>query len=285
MDKNPILIIHGWSDDRFSFRELGFFIHKRLNRPLHYINVADWISLDDDVTIQDLAYGLEKEFRKLNLKTIDIISHSTGTLIVREWLTSFYSPDKNPVHRFISLAGAVFGSYLAHKGKTFLSKILKSEIGKFETGESLLQSLELSSPYLWNLAFKDIFSDNEWYGSDRILLTSLVGNTGYSGIASIINESGSDGIVRISDANFNSQYISLDLTKENPVLKNKNSIKTAFGILDGDNHSTIKYYKDKSSEYSKKNKIIEALTVNNDGYERFVAKLQILNEFIIKDDK
>lgn len=243
----PAVIIHGWSDDSSTFNKLATFIKSNLGPQITNIDLGDWISMNDDVTYVDLAEAMNRAWSAFKLPTesrsVNVIVHSTGALVTREWMTRYFTPDSVPIKRFLMLAPANFGSPLAHKGRSFLGRAFKGwGNDNFETGNSILKGLELASPYSWDLAHKDLFTSDSWYGSGRILATVLVGNKGYDGIRSIANEIGSDGTVRISTANLNSNKIHIELdedqTPKNPILSSSNG-DIAFGIVNGINHSTI----------------------------------------------
>ena len=55
---NPIVIIHGWSDDFGSFRKLRDFLSTNLGVPAKILKLGDRISLDDDVGYADIAMAL-----------------------------------------------------------------------------------------------------------------------------------------------------------------------------------------------------------------------------------
>ncbi|MBF3202597.1 alpha/beta hydrolase, partial [Pseudomonas aeruginosa] len=50
-----IVIVHGWSDDSKSFRRLAEQLEAWFGSAPTQIRLADWISLQDDVTYADLA--------------------------------------------------------------------------------------------------------------------------------------------------------------------------------------------------------------------------------------
>lgn len=252
MSRN-IVLIHGWSDESKSFKKLQLFLREKLSATTHVISLADWVSMDDDVTYRDLARAMQNAWEAYQLPTqpgsVDVVVHSTGALVTREWMTTFHRPDTVPIKRFLMLAPANFGSHLAHKGHSFLARAFKGWGSGFQTGKKILQGLELASEYTWALAERDLFvaEADRWYGRDRILATVLVGNTGYDGISSIANEDGSDGTVRISTANLNALRVSLTFTPGNPVptfAEQRSRGDIAFAIQDRENHSTIAF-KDK----------------------------------------
>lgn len=243
-----IVIIHGWSDHSASFRKLARLLSQRLEAETRIINLADWLSLDDDVTYADLAVAMQRAWVEGKLpvepRSVDLVVHSTGALVAREWMTTFHAPDTVPVHRFLMLAPANFGSPLAHKGHSFIGRAVKGWGSGFQTGRQILHGLELASPYTWQLAERDVFTTpaGRWYGRGRVLATVLAGNTGYRGISAIANERGGDGTVRIACANLDALRLELDFSpdSETPRASLKSaSGDVAFGVLDGENHSTL----------------------------------------------
>ncbi|MCQ9377777.1 triacylglycerol lipase [Methyloversatilis sp. XJ19-49] len=244
----PIVIVHGWSDESRTFRGLAKLLEKEFDSRPSLINLADWISMDDDVTFADLAEAMQRAWVAANLPTkprsANIITHSTGALVVRDWMTRYYQPSSVPIKRFLMLAPPNFGSQLAHKGHSFIGRAIKGwKNHGFETGEQILKGLELASPFTWALAERDLFSNENWYGQGAVLATVLIGNEGYDGVRAIANEKGSDGTVRISTANLNCSRLNLHLDENQTLVKNleieRSNTKVAFGIVNSLNHSSI----------------------------------------------
>lgn len=244
----PLVIIHGWSDNATSFKPLAQLLEHQLNRSPQFINLANYISLDDEVTFADLVAAMSNAWLKQKLPTspaaVDVVVHSTGGLIIRDWLTHYFTPETAPIKHLLMLAPANFGSPLAHKGQAFIGRVVEGFNGQkdFQVGEKLLKGLELASPYSWQLAMRDRFGPQEFYGPGKILCTVLVGNTGYNGISAAANEDGTDGTVRVSTANLNCAYLTVDFYHD--PLHPKYSYKvsngaTAFAVIPDENHSTI----------------------------------------------
>jgi pimeloyl-ACP methyl ester carboxylesterase len=264
---NPLVIIHGWSDESGSFDDLHDFVGGLQGVPPAVIHLADWISMDDRVTYQDIALAMDRAWKAKGLPTtprsVDVIVHSTGALVTRHWMTLYHTPATVPIHRFVMLAPANFGSPLAHKGHSFIGRAIKGwKQPDFQTGKEILKGLELASPYTFHLASKDLFvaPGGRWYGRDRILATILVGDTGYSGISAIANEDGSDGTVRISTANLNCARLTAVLgpgqvPKTVELQRSVGSI--AFGVVKNENHSTIAF-KDKGPKNPATSALIQA---------------------------
>jgi hypothetical protein len=160
--------------------------------------------------------------RKL-AKNFDMIVHSTGGLVAREWLTAYYLDNAKdvPVRRLVMLAPANYGSRLASMGKSLLGRVVKGWGNWFHTGTQMLNALELASPYQWALAQRDIFSESDSdrrtiYGPDFVLPFVITGSHPYpSMLRQIVNENGGDGTVRVPAANLNAIGATLDFCNAN----------------------------------------------------------------------
>ncbi len=179
------------------------------------------------------------------------------------------------------LAPANFGSPLAHKGTSFIGRVIKGwNLNEFfQVGKLILKGLELGSSYSWDLAKKDRFGSLNFYDKNAALTTVIVGNTGWTGIASAANEPGSDGTVRVSTANMNSAYIFADLTgpAQNPATftYTRSIGKTGFLVLDGLNHSDVHLIttpQDPKHQVALE-AIIQALLVNDNSFDNYCADL------------
>ncbi len=279
---NPLVIIHGWSDQSQSFDPLARQLAQKLGAAPTEIRLGDWISMNDEVTLLDVAAALSMAWQHYGLpsspRSVDVVVHSTGSLVVREWMTRYYTPKSIPIHRLLMLAPANFGSPLAHKGHSFIGRAIKGwgEPG-FQTGEQILKALELGSPYTYELAHRDLFDiETPWYGAGGILCTVLVGDAGYKGIASIANEAGSDGTVRISTANLNAAKITLELNeKHEPIRFDVQSSlgSIAFGVVTGQNHSTIALKEKGPNNDLTAELMVSALKVVDDGWDKWISSL------------
>lgn len=275
-EMRKIVIVHGWSDDSKSFRRLSSQLASWFGSPPLQIHLADWISLQNDVTYPDLVEAMDRAWLGLNLprtpRSVDIVTHSTGALVVRDWMTRFFAPETVPIMRFLMLAPANFGSPLAHTGQSFIGRVIKGwNKFIFQTGTQVLKGLELGSPYTVQLAQRDLFDPvNTWYGPGKVLATVLVGNTGYSGIEAIANEDGGDGTVRISTANLNAHQLVLTLDQRQQVqsytYQQSNGV-VGFAIIDRENHSTIALKGSSKNPEVTLTLIKKALSVSDNDYQ------------------
>ena len=282
MPTRPLVIIHGWSDDSRSFEPIVQLLRQYDKREPRFINFADYITLDDEVTYDDLAAAMAWAWERENLPeevgSVDAIVHSTGALVIRHWLTQYYTEKTAPIKHLVMLAPANFGSALAHKGRAFMGRIARGFNSKktFQVGEQLLKGLELASPFTWNLAMEDRFNSESFYGPGKILCTVLIGDTGYTGIAAAANEKDADGTVRIASANMNCAFIDADFS-ENPV-KPKYSFRDsngliAFAISPGENHQTIIAQGGGPRQSSTIEIVSEALGISDDEFAGWCQQL------------
>lgn len=225
--RNPVLILHGWSDNADSFVPLSGYL-KTKGYQTENLFLADYISMADDVAIDDAAKAMEtavrQKFVRGELKfPFDLIVHSTGGLVARAWLSRHYTGEAStalPVQRLLMIAPANFGSRLATAGQTILGRIAKGWDHGFHTGKLMLDGLELGSPFQWGLAANDLFAldadePGTIYGAERVWPFVLVGSMPYqSGLRQMANENGADGTVRVSAANLNAYGATLDFTRE-----------------------------------------------------------------------
>lgn len=290
-----IVVLHGWSDHSDSFKPLVARLRALGLADIMPIHLGDYVSMDDDVTYDDIIQAMQAAWKKAGLPTsprsVDVIVHSTGGLVIRHWMTSCYTPETNPVRRLLMLAPANFGSHLAHKGVSFLGRIAKGFKSDrlFHTGEKILRGLELASPFTWELARKDRLQDGPaWYGPGRVLATVLVGTGGYSGISAAANTSGSDGTVLVSTANLNPAFAQFDFatTPNRPsrLMLDANG-KTAFCRMPKENHSTIAGKDNGPKNPATLQLIRQALEVTDAGFDAHCQALATLNAQHRRDEQ
>ena len=223
-----VLIIHGWSDTSKSFRSLAGFLSNHGYEP-KVLWLGDYISKDDDVRVEDVAKRMGEVIDGMIAsgdldKSFDMIVHSTGGLVARAWLTSWYrgAADKCPAKRLVMLAPANYGSKLAAMGKSFLGRVVKGYDNWFQSGQAMLNDLELSSPYQWELAQRDILiapsgDAARYYGDGLVWPFVIVGTHPYANLLrQIVNENGSDGTVRVCAANLNARGVTIDFRENDP---------------------------------------------------------------------
>lgn len=250
-----VAIVHGWSDSSKSFHNLRRFLDAN-GYEVAQIWLGDYVSMDDDVRIEDVAKRMQRVVQTAIAEgrltvPFDLIVHSTGGLVAREWLATYYPTGEGaPVKRLVMLAPANFGSRLAALGKSMIGRVAKGWNNWFQTGEEMLRSLELASPYQWNLARRDLFDPDDTgeagpYGSDRIWPFVITGTRAYSsGLRKIVNEHGSDGTVRACAANLNAVGMTIDFAADpaNPTVRRwraRGDMRCPLAVLPDRDHGAV----------------------------------------------
>lgn len=261
---NPqVVILHGWSDKSASFEPLAKFLEKNGYDAVP-IFLGDYISLRNDVTIDDVAKRMEAVVRARMAKpesspdrlgpSFHMIVHSTGGLVARRWVSRYHTAGDFPLRNLVMLAPANFGSALAHKGRSVLAKVAKGWHTGLETGDEMLYALELGSSFQWDLARADLFAQpgdaTVYYAPRKIRPFVIVGTFPYDeGIRKLINENGSDGTVRVAAANLNARGMTLDFTGDPKRLmepevrpwirRGGDDLRFPLAVLPDRNHGTV----------------------------------------------
>jgi hypothetical protein len=291
MPKHPIVLVHGYSDKGESFKRWNDVLAQN-GYDATTIHLGNYVSLSNEITIKDIAEGFDRALRESLLgdsRSFDAIVHSTGMLVVREWLAGTTGASERPdlakqrqgrLKRLIGLAPATFGSPMAHKGRSWLGAIFKGgkEPGPdfMEAGDLVLAGLELGSAYTWDLAHRDFLTDTAVYGSSAATPFPfiLVGLKDYGWLKRTVTEPGTDGTVRWSGVGFNSRKVRIDLTVE-PTRRKRISIEPWKNVivpqvfLPDLNHGTIL----QKPSNTLIDMVLDALQVSSStGYENWAKK-------------
>lgn len=268
---NRTLLIHGYSATGAEFQNWKSAL-VTAGIDVATIEIGNYITLNNEITIKDLGEAFDRALRltkwsagsKDDSWTFDAIVHSTGMLVVRQWLTSDPFDRDDPRSRvrrlkhLVGLAPATFGSPQGKEGRSWLGALVKGnrELGPdfMNAGDMVLDGLELGSRYTWELALKDMLCPKPLYekGPNTPYVAVFIGNVGYSGVSAVANTPGSDGTVRWAGCALNSRMVELDFLRE-PRLTDASGKPTRVKISDwvtgrldcpiialtGKNHGTI----------------------------------------------
>lgn len=226
-----LLLIHGYSSEGQDFVPWKNAL-AAAGIPAAVINVGNYITLNNEVTIKDLGEAFDRALRLTTFAgqepgddwTFDAIVHSTGMLVLRQWLTSdpyrhLPGDPRSRVRRLkhlVGLAPATFGSPQAKKGRSWLGALVKGnkQLGPdfLNAGDMVLDGLELASQYTWVLAHQDMICKTPFYDQDNNTpyVAVFIGNTPYTGLSGIANSPGTDGTVRWAGCALNTRKVSLD---------------------------------------------------------------------------
>jgi hypothetical protein len=224
---NPILLIHGYSaESRRSDARSITAIYGRLPAELRRrygksqvrtLNVARYLSLVDGIKLDDLSRAMDQALRAempdLLAGRFDVIIHSTGALVVRNWLRR-HSPRPSPVQRLIYLAGANFGSGWAHVGRSQLAKWGRLVFqGGTERGVQVLDALELGASEAIDLNRFFLSPERSLPRRYRVREFCVIGSQVKDSWLPVpvryAHEDGSDGVVRVAAGNLNWNYAAI----------------------------------------------------------------------------
>ncbi|HTV42578.1 MAG TPA: hypothetical protein VMF08_18580 [Candidatus Sulfotelmatobacter sp.] len=285
----PVVILHGWSDTSASFQSLGQWL-KSNGFDVTNIWLGDYLSMNDEITLFDLGAAFQRALADNNIPqtphSFDLIVHSTGGLVAREYLWQICDgdPSVTPVSHLLMMSPANFGSPLASLGKSVLGRLFKgwgwNHVG--QTGTQILNALELASPYSWQLAESDLFNPAfKICTPAHTIVTVLAGTVAYDDpLRRTVHEDGSDGTVRVSTANLNAHYLKLnfsDPAKPTLVSMPRCFDPIAFAVFPR-NHTTIHdpLQPDPNNDWA--NVVKCALTTDPGGYADLVAKCQTITK-------
>ena len=282
MAKRPIVLVHGYSDKGASFGRWRAALQAQ-GYDAATIHLGSYVSLSNEISIKDIAEGFDRALANTGLlrndEPFDAIVHSTGMLVIREWLAGTIGTLDRPqlaqerqsrLKHLIGLAPATFGSPMAHKGRSWLGAMFKGgrEPGPdfMDAGDLVLRGLELGSTYTWDLAHRDFLSDPPIYGRSggTPYPFIFIGLSDYGWLKRVVTEPGTDGTVRWSGAGFNCRKVRVDLTVE-PTRRQRVTIDAwrnavvPLVFLKGHNHSDI--LREPSKELVAM--VTEALTVSS----------------------
>jgi hypothetical protein len=222
MAGRKLVLIHGYSDQGPSFDNWAAKLRGR-GVDANAINICNYISLNNEITIPDIAEGLGRAADYLEWspdQEFDAIVHSTGMLVIRAWLCNNNRRQKYLKH-LVGLAPATWGSPLAHLGRSWLASILRGnhQIGPdfLNAGNRVLDGLELGSKFTWDLAHRDLLCDSPLFttGPGSPYVAVFIGNQAYPGIKELVDKPGTDGTVRWAGCSLNTRKFTIDLRRSN----------------------------------------------------------------------
>ena len=223
----PILLIHGYSTEGKDktvekiYGTLPAELRKLFgSNNVRELNLSRWISLNDGIRLDDVSFAmniaLNEEYPHLLESGFHVIIHSTGALVVRNWIKKF-SPKPCPIKNLVHLAGANFGSGLAHVGQGQLSRWKNTLTQGTGVGTRVLHELEFGSWKTLDLHLHFLKQGNDIYNDYQVQEFCIIGSQtlGFLRLVPIryVKEDSSDNTVRTSASNLNFNYIPV---KPNP---------------------------------------------------------------------
>ena len=184
------------------------------DREVFELDISRYISLEDGIGIDDISRAfdnaLNTDFRHLRDGTFHVVIHSTGALVIRNWIRKF-AGRRQPIRNLVYLAGANFGSGWAHLGKGQLARWGRQFWSGSEAGVKVLNALELGSSDTIDMQVGFISEGGEMVKTHGVREFVIIGSQPKTSLMSIpvrfAREDGSDGVVRVSSANLNFIYV------------------------------------------------------------------------------
>ena len=217
----PILLVHGYSSDgkdntaKQIYGSLPAELRKQFGRnAVREINLSRWISLSDGITLDDVSFAMERALRNEHADLLEngfhVVIHSTGALVVRNWIRLF-SARPSPIVNFVHLAGANFGSGLAHIGQGQLSRWGRLIFQGTGRGTHILEELEFGSWKTIDLHRHFLAAGNDMYHDYAVQEFCLIGSQTLGLLRPVpiryVKEDSSDNTVRTSAGNLNFNYL------------------------------------------------------------------------------
>lgn len=223
----PILFIHGYSSEEKDksvteiYGDLPQLVKTYFpERKLELLNLSRWLSLNDALHLDDVTLAMDRALKQqcpeLLSQGFDVIVHSTGALIVRNWLRN-YSTKPSPIGKIIYLAGAHFGSGLAHIGRGQLSRWYRRFHGT-GVGLRILAELEIGSHRTLDLQHHLMRMSKALRNEYGVYEFCLAGSQTLSSFRYLpiryLKEDSADNTVRTASANLNSTWIEVKPTEK-----------------------------------------------------------------------
>ena len=220
----PIVLIHGYSaespaSDPTSIASIYGTLPQRLRASYDVVEVdlSRYVSLSDSVSVADIARGLNRALLEQHPALLEsgfhVVIHSTGALVIRTWIRLF-SAKPSPIRNLVYLAGANLGSGWASIGQGQVARW-----GRFvfergaQRGVKVLQSLELGSSPTIDLHLSFTRGDSRMVEDYKVQEFIIVGTQAdaawFEFPVRYAHEDGSDGVVRVSAANLNFNYLEI----------------------------------------------------------------------------
>lgn len=222
-----VLFVHGYSETSLGAYSRFPALLAAAGLHVEPIVLSAFDSLDDQVSIADLAAALEDHVAQLeqsaalgwNTASCAVICHSTGALVARRWMLdrALRGDVRIPSH-LITMAGANHGSSLAQAGKSvlgYVQKLLFKHI--IDVGARVLTDLDYGSDFLLQLNRAWLLAVNDDASPLRSLFAFSMGGDSVGADPAMqvfwgTHEQGSDNTVRISAANLNYRILDADTT-------------------------------------------------------------------------
>jgi len=226
----PIVLIHGYSSEGRDKKPEDIYgtLPSELRKmfggsKVVEIDLSRWISLSDGVALDDVSFALERalrdKFERLLTSGFHVVIHSTGALVIRNWIRLFgKNHDPFPLANLVHLAGANFGSGLAHIGQGQLVRWGRQIFQGVDSGVRVLDELEFGASKTLDLHRHFLQPGNDMFDDYGVQEFCMIGCRTPDGMQLVpiryVKEDSADGTVRTSAGNLNFNYITVRPTED-----------------------------------------------------------------------
>ena len=208
----PILLIHGYGSEQGTatsqrgaaniYRDLATWLKRTYaSDGVFELDLTRWISLEDGIGLHDVSRAMDTALRgpysHLMEKTFHVIIHSTGALVVRNWMRRFAGANQ-PIRNLIYLAGANFGSGWADLGRNRLARWGREIFTGSEAGTRILDALELGASETIDLHLSFLEGDASMVSRgvrEYVIIGSQPAARWFERPIRFAKEDGSDGVI------------------------------------------------------------------------------------------
>lgn len=225
----PIVLVHGYSaegkdgtvEDIYGSLPRDLRTAFGRNRVVD-INLSRWISLSDGIALDDVSFAMERALRSRAYRHLlgtgfHVIVHSTGALVVRNWLR-LYSPKPSPIANLVHLAGANFGSGLAHIGRGTIARWYRQIFQGTDAGIRVLNELEFGATKTLDLHLHFLQPERTMAADYGVREFCVIGSQTLKALRMVpvryVKEDSSDSTVRTSACNLNWNHVRVTPTLE-----------------------------------------------------------------------
>jgi len=217
----PILLVHGYSSEgndtgaQAIYGSLPNDLRAEFGESVVIeLNLSRWISLSEGISIDDVSLAMDRALKATHPNLLadgfHVVIHSTGALVVRNWIKN-HSPKPSPIENLVHLAGAHFGSGLAHVGKGQLARWARQLIFHTGSGGQVLNELLFGSWKSLDLAQYFLNPGTEMFDDYQVREYCIIGSQIPKALRNIpiryIKEDSSDNTVRTSAGNLNFSHV------------------------------------------------------------------------------
>jgi len=168
-DAPPIILVHGWNGSEFTWSDVDTLrrFETHMHRDIYFFTYRTGLLPGRFPPIEVLEEKLERYL--LPFKQVDVIAHSMGGLIVRQYLTHH---SEHPIRRLVFLSTPHFGTNAA--------ALLESVASVSPEGNLQADEMRPSSNFLWQLNLQEgrelqgVEVLNAYVDGDSVLTRDLV---------------------------------------------------------------------------------------------------------------